>query len=90
MLGPAVFIETEPLREINCDLVHKKFILKLDQIHFTCEPTIKFEDVKDILLKQAKEYLDKAVYYTRADYEALYAKQVAEWLKENNENNSGD
>lgn len=77
-ITPATFIETELRRSAYANAFSKAFVLKLDEIHFTCSPEITFEEIKPKLLKMAKEYLDNAQYMTSEEYDNAYMERLKE------------
>jgi len=74
-LGPAVFIETAPAKELTEDRRQKSFILKLDTLSFDCSEEIEFKDIKEQLIDMAKRYIDNAPLMTAAEYDqAMYER----------------
>ncbi len=68
----AYFIESSPRLSPSEDKKYKTFILKLEKVHFyTIEPYIKFKDVKDKMIKMAKDWLDNAELLTEDEFNKM-------------------
>jgi hypothetical protein len=83
ILTPAMFIETEAFRQHTIDGYYKAFILKIDEIHFTCDPKIKFKVIKNKLIDMAKKYIDEAPLLTSEEYNTLYQERLKEMMRNN-------